>query len=180
MQPRIICARVQSLSVNRCAFLVSCRPMHQRRRECRVAWGAQCRTARARPRHGVAEVPVVFGAVSVDAWLALSRTIHRVLIVFICAYFGCFLQTSRLCTCCVFFPSESAFDIMKSGGGVLCMSALQVVTALCLLGIYEGYKVLIACLLQLWCCCACACAPQDSRQGAFADSLPERSDRTNG
>lgn len=30
---------------------------------------------------------------------------------------------------------------MKSGGGVLCMSALQVVAALCLLGIYEAFKV---------------------------------------
>ena len=30
---------------------------------------------------------------------------------------------------------------MKSGGGVLCVSALQLVVGLVLLGIYEGYKV---------------------------------------
>ncbi|GMH43859.1 hypothetical protein BSKO_11793 [Bryopsis sp. KO-2023] len=30
---------------------------------------------------------------------------------------------------------------MKSGGGVLCISSLQLVVGLCLLGIYEGYKV---------------------------------------
>lgn len=29
---------------------------------------------------------------------------------------------------------------MKSGGGVLCISMLQAVVGLCLLGIYEGYK----------------------------------------
>lgn len=32
---------------------------------------------------------------------------------------------------------------MKSGGGVLCMSALQAVAALCLLGIYEAFKVFV-------------------------------------
>lgn len=31
---------------------------------------------------------------------------------------------------------------MKSGGGVLCIAMLQVVVGLCLLGIYEAYKVL--------------------------------------
>ena len=30
---------------------------------------------------------------------------------------------------------------MKSGGGVLCIAALQLVVGLVLLGIYEGYKV---------------------------------------
>ena len=30
---------------------------------------------------------------------------------------------------------------MKSGGGVLCISCLQLVVGLVLLGIYEGYKV---------------------------------------
>eukprot|EP00892_Ulva_mutabilis_P004810 jgi/Ulvmu1/2700/UM014_0156.1 len=39
-----------------------------------------------------------------------------------------------------FLVNRAAISNMKSGGGVLCMSALQVVTALCLLGIYEGYK----------------------------------------
>ncbi|KAL3133425.1 hypothetical protein ABBQ38_007292 [Trebouxia sp. C0009 RCD-2024] len=29
---------------------------------------------------------------------------------------------------------------MKSGGGVLCVAALQLVVGLVLLGIYEGYK----------------------------------------
>ncbi len=32
---------------------------------------------------------------------------------------------------------------MQSGGGVLCIASLQVVVGLCLLGIYEGYKVLL-------------------------------------
>ncbi len=31
---------------------------------------------------------------------------------------------------------------MKSGGGVLCISFLQLIVGLVLLGIYEGYKVL--------------------------------------
>ena len=31
---------------------------------------------------------------------------------------------------------------MKSGGGVLCIAALQLVVGLILLGIYEGYKVM--------------------------------------
>lgn len=30
---------------------------------------------------------------------------------------------------------------MKSGGGVLCISILQLIVGLVLLGIYEGYKV---------------------------------------
>ena len=30
---------------------------------------------------------------------------------------------------------------MKSGGGVLCISVLQLIVGLVLLGIYEGYKV---------------------------------------
>ena len=30
---------------------------------------------------------------------------------------------------------------MKSGGGVLCISSLQLIVGLVLLGIYEGYKV---------------------------------------
>ena len=30
---------------------------------------------------------------------------------------------------------------MKSGGGVLCISLLQLIVGLVLLGIYEGYKV---------------------------------------
>ncbi len=30
---------------------------------------------------------------------------------------------------------------MKSGGGVLCISFLQLIVGLVLLGIYEGYKV---------------------------------------
>lgn len=30
---------------------------------------------------------------------------------------------------------------MKSGGGVLCVAALQLIVGLVLLGIYEGYKV---------------------------------------
>lgn len=30
---------------------------------------------------------------------------------------------------------------MKSGGGVLCIALLQLVVGMCLLGIYEGYKV---------------------------------------
>lgn len=30
---------------------------------------------------------------------------------------------------------------MKSGGGVLSIAGLQVIVGLCLLGIYEGYKV---------------------------------------
>lgn len=29
---------------------------------------------------------------------------------------------------------------MKSGGGVLCISAAQLLVGLCLLGIFEGYK----------------------------------------
>ena len=35
---------------------------------------------------------------------------------------------------------------MKSGGGVLCVSALQLIVGLVLLGIYEGYKVHCLCL----------------------------------
>lgn len=31
--------------------------------------------------------------------------------------------------------------VMKSGGGVLCIALLQLVVGMCLLGIYEGYKV---------------------------------------
>lgn len=30
---------------------------------------------------------------------------------------------------------------MKSGGGVLCISSLQLIVGLVLLGVYEGYKV---------------------------------------
>lgn len=37
---------------------------------------------------------------------------------------------------------------MKSGGGVLCISFLQLTVGLVLLGIYEGYKV-VALSLQL-------------------------------
>ena len=46
---------------------------------------------------------------------------------------------------------------MKSGGGVLCISALQLVVGLILLGIYEGYKVhwyltyLVKLLVDLFC-----------------------------
>ena len=30
---------------------------------------------------------------------------------------------------------------LRSGGGVLCIAALQILVAICLLGIYEAFKV---------------------------------------
>ena len=36
---------------------------------------------------------------------------------------------------------DLAGGVMKSGGGVLCISVLQLVVGLGLLGIYEAYKV---------------------------------------
>jgi len=39
-----------------------------------------------------------------------------------------------------FEVSRAAPVRMRSGGGVLCIAALQLLVGLCLLGLYEGYK----------------------------------------